>query len=156
MCGPTDPCGECGWSDRERLRDDADRVAEYIRDDNPELRRFVTLTLPGRGLEAGDSFAEQLPDFQAMVHDLVEKIEDRKGPFEWVGGIEPQSNGNPHAHLLVDQYIDRGWLANTWGDCGEGDDAGGYIKIEHADGEPAEVADYIVGYVGGGVAVGNI
>jgi hypothetical protein len=156
MCGPTEPCGECGWSDRERLRDDADRVTDYIENENPDLRRFVTLTLPGDGLDAGDTFPEQVPDFRAMVHKLAEKIQDRKGSTEWVGGIEAQENGNPHAHLLVDQYIDRDWLANAWADCGDGADRGGYVKIEYAEGDAEAVGDYIVAYVDSALVVGNI
>lgn len=156
MCRLTDPCGNCSFCDRQRVRGGADRVTEYIETENPDLRRFVTLTLPGDGLAAGDSFQDQLPDFENMVHELADRIKDRKAGLEWVGGIEPQNNGNPHAHLLVDQYLDRGWLENTWADCGEGPDQGGFVKIEYASGDAAAVAEYVVAYVGGAVAVGNI
>jgi hypothetical protein len=95
------------------MRDVAAEVAEYVERENGDLNRMVTLTVPGRGLEAGDTFDEQRDDFEAMMYELVEKIEDRKGDVEWVGGIEAQGNGNPHGHFLIDQFIDDGWLANA-------------------------------------------
>jgi hypothetical protein len=134
----------------------ANDVERYIRRENPELNRFATLTLPGEGLEAGDTFTEQLPDFLGMLDELGDKLEARKGEsIEWVGGVEPQSNENPHAHLLIDDYVDRSWLERAWRECGDGDDRGGYVHIKQADGGAAAVADYIVGYVNGPV-VGNV
>ena len=133
----------------------ADDVGKYIQTENSELTRFLTLTLPGKGLEAGDTFDEQKGQFRHMVDEVVGKIEHRKDqPIEYVGGIEPQQNGNPHAHLLVDCYIDQYWLANAWRDCGDRQDRGGYIHIKQVDDAEA-AADYLVGYVGGEV-VGNI
>lgn len=155
MCRPTDPCGACDYCERDRLQDVANEVARYIQEENDELTRFVTLTLPGRGLEAGDTFDAQREDFRAMVHELMGKIEDRKGPTEWIGGIEAQENGNPHAHLLVDSYIDQGWLANAWKESGDGDDHGGHVKIQQVGGGGAGAAKYACAYVDGGV-IGNI
>lgn len=92
-----------------------------------------------------------------MIDELMTKVQQRKGgDVEWVGGIESQRNGNPHAHILTDAWIDKDWLQNAWQDCDDGEDWDGFTRIEDVGGDGGGgAAEYACAYVDGGI-IGNV
>lgn len=106
-------CGVCGPKKLASIKRGIYREA-YIYD----LRRFMTLTLPG--------------DFQGSYHDsvvalskswkkLLIYVERRFGDkVKYIKVVEPQKRGVAHLHVLVSRFIPQAWLSQSWQALGGG------------------------------------
>ena len=80
------------------------------------LHRFLTLTLDPKRIE-GDP-VRYLNDAFAKLRVYL-KRELHVAP-QYIRVLEFQKNGNPHFHILIDQYIDLGWIRKAWVAVGGG------------------------------------
>lgn len=153
-------CEDCGPGLKKRLRTAfQDAIAA-----NPDLRRFFTLTMPGktRQLDLEGRYVALSKAFAAFRKRMA-KIQGRAFPYALVR--EPHRDGTPHIHGLTDRFVPFAQLRQVWADCG-----GGYVDIRFVD--PHRAAAYLSKYLskdgnpppkgmrkyaaGGGVALVNV
>lgn len=106
-------CGVCGPKKLASVKRGIYREA-----DKHELRRFLTLTLPG--------------NFKGSYQDSVKALNKSWKKFGiyfkrefgekliYIKVVEPQKRGIAHLHVLVSRYIPQGWLSKIWQGIGGG------------------------------------
>jgi hypothetical protein len=104
-------CSYCGPRRAKRYKHAISATAEAMR-----LHRFLTLTLDPKRIE-GDP-VRYLNDAFAKLRVYL-KRELHVAP-QYIRVLEFQKNGNPHFHILIDQYIDLGWIRKAWVAVGGG------------------------------------
>ena len=114
-------CSYCGPRKARVTRTSIIRVAEEF-----GLTRFVTLTLDPSKIRRGENPVRYLrrtfDKFRAVMHR-------RYGSAPaFVTVLEFHKSGMPHLHVLIDRFIERAWLENSWGAIG-----GGFVKIKFVD-----------------------
>lgn len=85
-----------------------------------ERWRLVTLTLPNHTITPLEGLCCIKKQFNNFTHRIRRKYPDIK----FVRSIEIHQSGFPHIHLIVNQYVPKGFLSKAWHECG-----GGYTDI---------------------------
>lgn len=106
-------CGVCGPKKLAAVKRGIYREADRL-----QLRRFLTLTLPG--------------NFRGSYQDSVKALNKSWKKFGiyfkrefgekliYIKVVEPQKRGIAHLHVLVSRYIRQGWLSKAWQGIGGG------------------------------------
>lgn len=79
-----------------------------INNDKHNRLVFITLTLPSKQIHS------DLEIKKKCLNQFLVEICKTKGVEMYVWRAEKQENGNIHFHLIVDRYIDKTYLQNTW------------------------------------------
>lgn len=106
--------------------------------ENPRLRRFVTLTLPGQW-HRGDLTAGWRA-IGPMWANLRRRLGRRYGRVGFVWVREEHVSGACHMHCLFDRYVPKWLLQAAWNEVG-----GGWIKINRRNARNA--AGYLAKYM---------
>jgi hypothetical protein len=104
-------CPYCGPRRAKLYRARIRSVAEEHR-----LNRFLTLTLDPKKIE-GDPIKylrECFNEFRVYLHRRFGRA------IKYIAVVELQKNGNPHLHILLEQYIEQAWIKHTWQAVGGG------------------------------------
>lgn len=128
-------CDDCGRTLKRRLR----KAFLGAIEQNPDLRRFFTLTLNGaaRNLPLPERYAELSRAF-SKFRRRMSRAQGRAFPYALVR--EPHKDGTPHVHGLTDRFVPFRELAATWAACG-----GGYVDIRYVD--PQRAGAYLTKYL---------
>jgi hypothetical protein len=132
-CGSWD-CYCCGYRMRQNLVEEIQRVCTQ----RPAIRRMMTLTLdPATAPARQESQHRYLTERWNALRTALSRRFGGDLSFIWVR--EEGESGNPHLHILVNQFIPQKWLSATWSELGGG-------EVVHITGiERVEKAAHYVG-----------
>jgi hypothetical protein len=107
-------CYCCAYRMRCNLVEEIERVCT----ENPEISRFLTLTLD----------PDLAPKVQANQHRYLTKrwnalrtaITREFGDLSYIWIREEQDSGLPHIHILVSRYLPQNWVSDRWEALGGG------------------------------------
>lgn len=100
-------CGLCGPKKLASVKRGIYREA-----DRWQLRRFLTLTLPGDFKGSYKESVEVLNNCWKKFGIYFKRKFDKK--LVYIKVVEPQKRGIAHLHVLVSCYISQGWLSKAW------------------------------------------
>lgn len=130
-------CGRCGPRKIRRIRKRIVGLAVQH-----HLTRFLTLTLDPKKLPEGIDVRAKIAYLQAVWRKMREYIRRYLGrSLVFVAVLELQGNGNPHLHLLIDEYLPKEWISKAWQAIG----GGWATRIERA--QINRVAAYLAKYL---------
>lgn len=133
-------CYCCGYRMRQNLVEEIARVCK----ERPALRRLMTLTLdPSKAPADQDEQHRYLTERLNALRTALDRKFDGKISYIWVREEGEKSDDlHPHLHILVNQYIDQGWLSSTWSALGGGE----VVDIRYID-RVEKAAHYIGKYL---------
>jgi hypothetical protein len=115
---------------------------ERITQERPELRRFLTLTVPPtKGMTKAEKHEYITDRFNALRTELRDRYPDLS--YIWVRH-EGDERDRPHLHLLVDRYLPQSQLSQLAQRVGLGE----IVDIRRVDARNA--AHYLSAYLGRG------
>jgi len=136
-CGSWE-CKTCGHRLRMSLIEEIERITE----ENPALRRFLTLTVDGSAPVSKERQHEYITDrWNALRTELRDRYPNLS--YLWVRH-EGDERDRPHLHLLVDRYLPQSELSVLAKRVGLGE----VVDIRRVDARNA--AHYISAYLGRG------
>jgi hypothetical protein len=104
-------CSYCGPRKAKRYKHAIRRAAEDL-----QLCRFLTLTL-----DPAKIVGEPVPYLNATFAKLRVYWKRRYGVApKYIRILEFQQNKNPHFHILIDRYMPREWIQESWVAVGGG------------------------------------
>ena len=80
---------------------------------------FVTLTL------SSTQFTSDLEVKKQLLKPFIRFLREKKGCRNWLYKCERQKNGNIHFHFVIDKYIDKKEIQETWNNLQQKE---GYLK----------------------------
>jgi hypothetical protein len=105
-------CPRCGSRKAKRLR-----KAIVVKAVEKDLRRFLTLTLDPSKCSAADSvryLRESWRKFRVYLQRQTGSA------VSFIAVVEFQKNGYAHLHVLIDRYVEQGWISEAWQAVGGG------------------------------------
>lgn len=134
-------CPACGPWLKRRLRKAFARLAQ----DNPQMRRFYTLTLRGNASRPKPRAKMDKRELHAELRQCMQRFRVRMerlqgAKFAYAQVVEPHKDGTPHIHGIMPQFLDVRQLSKEWAAAG-----GGYVDIRFVD--PQRVAAYLSKYL---------
>lgn len=112
-------CERCGPKKLRRFKSAIIKAAE----DNKELRRFLTLTLPHPNISPGElrRWIRHLKDCWNKFRVYLKRKHGESISFISVLELRSKTNAlHPHLHLLVDRFIPHKWISEAWQSVGGG------------------------------------
>ena len=133
-------CYCCGFRMRSNLVEEIDRVCRA----RPALRRLMTLTLdPAKAPADQEKQHKYLTERWNALRTALDRKFGGKLSFIWVREEGEKSDDlHPHLHIIVNQYIDQGWLSQTWSELGGGE----VVDIRYID-RVEKAAHYVGKYL---------
>jgi hypothetical protein len=104
-------CPYCGPKKAKRYRCAVRENAQRLK-----LNRFLTLTLDPSKIEG-----DPVRYLRGVFNEFRVYLRRKFGVApQYIAVLEFQKSGNPHLHILLDRYIERNWIAQTWSAIGGG------------------------------------
>jgi hypothetical protein len=69
---------------------------------------FVTLTLSSHQKHTDNDIKRN------MLNRFIQELDRRKNVKNWFWVAEKQKNGNIHFHVIIDRFVDKDWIRDTW------------------------------------------
>lgn len=102
---------------KEFSRKSGSRLSRYLKNCDARYRVMVTLTYPGSFPKDGKVVKQHLRRFWQRLKRFL-----KRGILSMCWCLEFQKRGAPHFHLLLNCYVEKSWVANTWADITGGDE----------------------------------
>lgn len=77
---------------------------------------FITLTIPSSQTCSDKEFKRK------YINRFIIELRRRYRSFNYIWRAENQQNGNIHFHFIIDKFIHKNWLSNTWYNVLHGDE----------------------------------
>jgi hypothetical protein len=114
-------CPRCGPSKAKRLQRAIISSAQ-----GKELCRLLTLTLDPRSCRPEDS----IPYIRGCWNKFRTSLKRQSGgSISFIAVLELQRSGYAHLHILIDRYIEQGWISTAWQAVG----GGRIVHVQHVD-----------------------
>jgi hypothetical protein len=114
-------CPRCGPSKAKRLQRAIISSAQ-----GNKLCRLLTLTLDPRSCRPEDS----IPYIRDCWNKFRTSLKRQSGgSISFIAVVELQRSGYAHLHILIDRYIEQGWISTAWQAVG----GGRIVHVQHVD-----------------------
>jgi hypothetical protein len=125
-------CPRCGPKRAKRTR-----YAIAAHAETRHLNKFLTLTLDPKKLEG----VQATKYLKNCLHNFMTICGRQYGSkISYICVLEYQKNGNPHLHIILDRFIEQGWIQEKWHAVG-----GGWVFIKQV--HIRKIANYLSKYL---------
>jgi hypothetical protein len=106
-------CDRCRIPKLKKVRSAIARIASEMK-----LNKMATLTLDRKKIKKGQRSDRYIRNcWRKMRVSLARKFGES---VDYVGVLEFHKDGVAHLHLLLNQFIEQGWLSDAWSEVGGG------------------------------------